>query len=556
MLTTLQKKAKTSSSKGSFRAKKGRTQNWYRYGGKEKPTEGFAGATGFNLGALNKEYTSNASFSQIPVYSNQTIQTKLTVNEPGDKHEQEADNIADKVMRVPGDQQIQRKCSACEEEDKKIQRKPGPGGGITPITKAGGKAGVGVSPAIHNRIAASEGGGSSLDGATNSFMSDRFGVDFGNVKIHDNNEAAQLNRTLNARAFTVGNDIYFNEGEYTPASASGRRLLAHELVHTLQQSSVQNIYREPKVANAAPKPQADPVEMEAVKLEQEIFMLPEIFKLDNESWQTVMRIIKRAKAEPDKRIYYLQKLKLLLTKPFRGKATAKKEYGCSPEVEKKTRPAVDAALKKEKKEWDGLFADVEERVVATSKQADRVTRKGTQNKTFIADASDPNNIRVMIKVKLNGDKDDVIKIKQLEDAIERASHTKGYTLDIVFVDAPGPDVFEFTVNFCQWPNSDNWASGPDTLSHEVHHALGLGDRYSYIEAQAGNQDINLEIRLDLFEEEMNKSAPKDLPNNPNSKMDTNSNPLLNDDVCAVAHDPGPDRDKCIAARDQADRDGF
>ncbi|MEO6632961.1 MAG: DUF4157 domain-containing protein, partial [Mucilaginibacter sp.] len=227
MLTTLQTKARSSNTKGNFRAKKGRSQNRYRFGGKEKSTENVTGTTGFN--PENKEYTSNASFSQIPVYSSQTIQTKLTVNEPGDKHEQEADTIADKVMRMPGDQQIQRKCAACEEEDK-IQRKPGPGG-VMPVTKA--STGAGVSPAVHNRIAATQGGGSSLDGATSSFMSDRFGVDFGNVKIHTDNESAQMSRELNARAFTVGRDIYFNSGEYEPGTGSGRHLLAHELTHTM-----------------------------------------------------------------------------------------------------------------------------------------------------------------------------------------------------------------------------------------------------------------------------------------------------------------------------------
>jgi len=412
MLTTLQTKAKTSGSKGSFRAKKGRSQNRYRYGGKEKPTDGFAGATGFNLGALNKEYTSNASFSQIPVYSNQTVQTKLTVNEPGDKHEQEADSAADKVMQMRGNQQIQRKCSACEEEDKKIQRKAGGA-----LTKTSSEAGVGVSSAIHNRIAASQGGGSSLDGATNSFMSDRFGVDFGSVKIHNNSESAQLNRQLNARAFTVGRDIYFNSGEYEPGTGSGRHLLAHELAHTVQQGATQKIYRKP----AEPALKADADEAEAVKIEAEILATPKFIALDDKSKARVNNIISLLKGKPDKRLHYLKKLKEAITFTFNGgKTSGKVEYACSPDMEKKNRDAVNAAEAQEDKDWKGLFSDVEEKVVATSQKADIKTRIGEKGKKFTVDASDVNNIRVKIKVKLNGDTKDVNQIKHLEDAIERS----------------------------------------------------------------------------------------------------------------------------------------
>jgi hypothetical protein len=74
-----------------------------------------------------------------------------------------------------------------------------------------------------------------MDKDMHSFMSSRFGFDFSKVKIHSDNGAAQMNRELNARAFTVGNDIYFNQGEYQPQTAKGRHLLAHELTHTLQQ---------------------------------------------------------------------------------------------------------------------------------------------------------------------------------------------------------------------------------------------------------------------------------------------------------------------------------
>ncbi|NTW69466.1 MAG: DUF4157 domain-containing protein [Chlorobiaceae bacterium] len=67
-------------------------------------------------------------------------------------------------------------------------------------------------------------------------MENRFGSQFSDVRIHADHDSAQLSHSLNAQAFTVGKDIYFNEGKYAPDSESGRHLLAHELTHTLQQS--------------------------------------------------------------------------------------------------------------------------------------------------------------------------------------------------------------------------------------------------------------------------------------------------------------------------------
>lgn len=162
------------------------------------------------------------------------VQAKLTAGAPGTLHEKEADTIANKVMRMPGESFVQRKCAHCEEEDKQLQRKTLPGGAIPTLQASGGNAGT-VSDSLSARISSAQGSGSNMDKNTGSFMSSRFGADFSNVKIHTGNEATQMNRSLNAKAFTVGSDIYFNEGQYQPGSDSGKQLLAHELVHTLQQ---------------------------------------------------------------------------------------------------------------------------------------------------------------------------------------------------------------------------------------------------------------------------------------------------------------------------------
>lgn len=78
-------------------------------------------------------------------------------------------------------------------------------------------------------------GGKRLDDKTKGDMSDRFGVDFSNVRIHADGESARRSKEMNAQAFTLGNDIFFNAGKYNPNSGDGKKLLAHELTHTIQQ---------------------------------------------------------------------------------------------------------------------------------------------------------------------------------------------------------------------------------------------------------------------------------------------------------------------------------
>jgi hypothetical protein len=175
---------------------------------------------------------------------NHTIQcSKLSVAAVNDPLEQEADAMADKVMRMPesfvpasfapafkaGDE-VQRKCAHCEEEEK-VQRKPS----TSFIQRKAGKGGVMASDNVTQQINATKGGGGSMDSSTQSFMQSRFGTDFSNVKIHTGDYAVQMSRELNAQAFTVGCDIYFNSGKYNPSTDSGKHLLAHELTHTVQQ---------------------------------------------------------------------------------------------------------------------------------------------------------------------------------------------------------------------------------------------------------------------------------------------------------------------------------
>ncbi|MGB5818244.1 MAG: DUF4157 domain-containing protein [Saonia sp.] len=174
-----------------------------------------------------------------PGFRNLPIQRKLSIGAVDDPLEHEADAVADMVMRMPAQTFIQRKCSACEEEDR-INRKPL----ASFIQKKGTQGGMLASESVSNRINDSRGNGHALPGSTKNFMETHFGTDFSGVKIHTGEESTQMSQELGAKAFTVGNDIYFNSGQYAPGTTEGNRLLAHELAHTVQQANTFSIRRQ------------------------------------------------------------------------------------------------------------------------------------------------------------------------------------------------------------------------------------------------------------------------------------------------------------------------
>ncbi|MCR8557640.1 DUF4157 domain-containing protein [Mucilaginibacter sp. BJC16-A38] len=171
------------------------------------------------------------------------IQPKLTVNEPGDSFEQEADTMADRVMNMshPGTGQsaffnaanapLQRKCQACEEEDKFVHRKESDGSDVQ-----GGHD-------LDNYVGSLGSTGQSMPQSSRQFFEPRFGHDFSNVKIHTDSVAAKSAQSINALAYTTGNNIIFNSGQYSPESDSGKKLMAHELTHVVQQSDRVQPYR-------------------------------------------------------------------------------------------------------------------------------------------------------------------------------------------------------------------------------------------------------------------------------------------------------------------------
>ncbi|MEM0978866.1 MAG: DUF4157 domain-containing protein [Cyanobacteria bacterium P01_H01_bin.58] len=179
------------------------------------------------------------------------IQTKLAIGAPGDKYEQEADNVAAQVVDRINSPQVQEKPiqrEAMPEEDELkmkplgqsiqreemleddelmqgkslMQRKPD-GGGV-------------ASADLESSIAGARGQGQPLGDDVRGSMEQAFGADFSGVRVHNNSQSHGFNESIQARAFTTGQDIFFRQGEYQPANQSGQELLAHELTHVVQQN--------------------------------------------------------------------------------------------------------------------------------------------------------------------------------------------------------------------------------------------------------------------------------------------------------------------------------
>jgi hypothetical protein len=153
------------------------------------------------------------------------IQLKLAISSPDDVYEQEADRVADQVMRM-SDPRLQRQMGPEEEEEEEpIQAKR------TGSQDRRGARGL-ASPTGELR-----GGGQPLSRSEREFFEPRFGCDFSSVRVHTGREAAETAGRLQARAFVSGRNIVFGAGWYTPKTAEGRHLLGHELTHVIQQQA-------------------------------------------------------------------------------------------------------------------------------------------------------------------------------------------------------------------------------------------------------------------------------------------------------------------------------
>lgn len=179
------------------------------------------------------------------------VQPKLRVSQPDDTHEREADAMADRIMgkthaetAAPDTgETVRRQCAECEEEEeaRRVQRKAEPEEEdeeerLDTKADAHGTEGPVIESNLTQRIRSRRGAGQPLPDTERAFFEPRFGRDFSGVRIHTDGEAQQLSERINARAFTLGQDVFFNREEFRPGQLDSRRLMAHELTHTLQQS--------------------------------------------------------------------------------------------------------------------------------------------------------------------------------------------------------------------------------------------------------------------------------------------------------------------------------
>jgi outer membrane protein OmpA-like peptidoglycan-associated protein len=150
---------------------------------------------------------------------------QVRLSQPGDPPEREAERVADQVMRMPD---------------------PGSRG------EAGGSRSAPTGSRVGPAAPAASGEGRPLPESVRAYFEPRFGHDFGRVRLHDGPEAARLARSFAARALTVGPDVFFGRGQYAPEAADGRRRIAHELTHVVQQQAADRLAGPAGAAAEAP----------------------------------------------------------------------------------------------------------------------------------------------------------------------------------------------------------------------------------------------------------------------------------------------------------------
>jgi hypothetical protein len=104
-----------------------------------------------------------------------------------------------------------------------------------PGVQRDGLGGGSATPEFEGELKRAKGGGKSLDPTLQTKMGEAMGADFSGVKVHTDPKSHSLSQSIQAKAFTTGEDVFFNEGQYKPSSPEGQELIAHELTHVVQQ---------------------------------------------------------------------------------------------------------------------------------------------------------------------------------------------------------------------------------------------------------------------------------------------------------------------------------
>jgi uncharacterized protein DUF4157 len=168
------------------------------------------------------------------------VQAKLAVSRPGDPYEQEADRVAEQVMRMAAparertpdsDSAGGAACPACVK---------------TPAVQRKAHKDRRANEAVPDNFLAELGSGEALDAESRAFFEPRFGRDFDRVRVHTDARAAESARSVSALAYTVGSHVVFGSA-YNSRSTDGRRLIAHELAHTVQQDGVGHSHAAPMI---------------------------------------------------------------------------------------------------------------------------------------------------------------------------------------------------------------------------------------------------------------------------------------------------------------------
>jgi|GEM_PF-2890048 len=232
---------------------------------------------------------SNSEY-RMPEEDLASLQKKLTVGSANDRYEQEADQLAEQIMREPDQDDVQMEGANKINDTKHAFSNPPK---VTPLVqrqtnldedareedavgaskkssslnlisleqeleeekesefennavqaKSRGETRAGLSTETASQILSLKGGGSPLEPMTRNFMEARFGEDFSRVRVHTGSKPALLANNVNAKAFTLGSDLIFGSGEYKPGTKNGRKLLAHELVHVIQQTGRHSIVKQ------------------------------------------------------------------------------------------------------------------------------------------------------------------------------------------------------------------------------------------------------------------------------------------------------------------------
>ena len=447
------------------------------------------------------------------------LQRKLTIGSSNDPLEAEADRAAETAL---------------------AQRGAGGAASAAPIgTAVHSTAGRGsAAPASVDEALAES--GQPLPQALREDMEARFRHDFSAVRVHAGSAASRSASDVQAAAFTIGRDIVFGASRFDPSTSAGRSLLAHELAHVVQQGAGparQQIQRdgtgELRLSEAC------------TRLEDDVRRTPAFVALSVDGRTLAEEVIAEAGKRPvDVRHSLLLKLEALFITPVKPLATI------SAETKASTVTAESAEKKRLAVRAQSNLAGVEEKASKDPKRAWTPIKGKFGGGTYHVDRSSPTQIFVKATVYLHatgtGTIDDVRRIKAMEDAIEKAASTKGYSVDVNFVGGPQPGAFDVEVDPSRWEDATNWSGGkPLGFAHELHHMFAFElDAYDYIETHTKNESMQVVDRLIWFRKELSKPANH---NDPTSIMSRAEHP--NDsDVCSVS---GMDMKACLDARQKA-----